>query len=112
MGFHSSEPDLFLVAVRNQKIVGFVYGKESNYPDEVLRNRGATKAGSIEILTVSPEHRRQGIATRLLNSLLDIFKNKKIDFVSLAVPAREEAAKKLYDKMGFQTHAFFMTKRL
>lgn len=112
MGFHSSGPELFLVAAENDNVVGFVYGKETNYPDQVLRNRGATRAGSIEILTVSPEHRRQGIATRLLNSLIDILRKRGIDYVSLSVPAQEEAARKLYAKMGFETHALFMSKRL
>jgi hypothetical protein len=37
-GFYSSEPDFFLVAELNRRIVGFVYGRESkNVPDEALR---------------------------------------------------------------------------
>ena len=111
-GFHAVEPDLFLVAEIAGRVAGFIYGKESTYPDEVLRKRGAKKAGSIEILAVSEGQRRKGIGTALLNSLLDVFKGKNIDYVSLAVPAEEMSAKKLYDKMGFETRAFFMSKRL
>jgi ribosomal protein S18 acetylase RimI-like enzyme len=31
-GFHSQNPDLFFVAEVDDKIVGFVYGRESNPP--------------------------------------------------------------------------------
>ena len=52
-GFHSSEPDFFLVAELNQKIIGFVYGHESkNVPEEVLRKWKATRVGSVEVLAV------------------------------------------------------------
>jgi len=58
-GFHASEPDLFLVAEKEGRIAGFIYGKESIYPDEVLRKRGAAKAASIEILAVTEDQRRK-----------------------------------------------------
>jgi ribosomal protein S18 acetylase RimI-like enzyme len=111
-GFYATEPDLFLVAEARGKVVGFIYGKESAYPDEVLRKRGAKKAASIEILAVAQDQRRKGIGTILVNSLLGVFKDKEIDYVSLAVPAEETSAKKLYDKLGFETRALFMSKRL
>ncbi len=110
--FHSTNPDLFIVAEQDGQILGFVYGVERNLPDEVLRNRGATKAGSIEILAVSEEHRRKGVATSLLDYLFQVLKLKGVDYVSLAVPSKEIAAKKLHDKLGFQTHAFYMSTRL
>lgn len=111
-GFHATEPDLFLVAEKGGRIAGFIYGKESMYPDEVLRKRGATKPASIEILAVTEDQRRKGIGTSLVNSLLDVLRGKGVDYVSLAVPAEETSAKRLYDKMGFETRAFFMSKRL
>ncbi len=70
-GFWSREPDLSLIAEEEGRVVGFVFGQESNFPDEVLRNRRATKAGSIEVLAVDSEHRRKGVATALLNRLFD-----------------------------------------
>jgi hypothetical protein len=49
--FHSSEPDFFRVAEFNQKIIGFVYGRESkNVLDEVLRKWKGTRVGSVEVL--------------------------------------------------------------
>ncbi len=65
-GFHSSEPDFFLVAELNQKIIGFVYGRESKQvPDEVLRKWKATRVGSVEVLAVDEKYRRRGIGTQL-----------------------------------------------
>ncbi len=112
-GFYSSEPDHFLVAELNRRIVGFVYGRESkNVPDEVLRRWRATKVGSVEVLAVEEQYRRKGIATLLLNRLFTVFREKGIDTVTLSVPADEYGAKELYDKLGFETRGYFMKKAL
>ena len=111
-GFWSGEPELFLVAEAAGKVVGFVFGQESKLPDEVLRARKATKAGSIEILAVAEEHRRKGIATALLNGLFQAFRGRGIDYVSLAVPAQAIGARKMYEKLGFKERAYFLGKRL
>jgi len=112
-GFHSSEPDFFLVAELNQKIIGFVYGRESkNVPDEVLRKWKATRVGSVEVLTVEEKYRRRGIGTQLLKSLFQAFTERGIDTVTLSTPAKEIAAKRLYDKLGFETRGYFLKKKL
>ncbi len=112
-GFYSSEPDFFLVAELDRRIVGFVYGRESkNVPDEVLRRWRATKVGSVEVLAVDEQYRRRGIARSLLNRLLVVFRERGIDTVTLSVPADESGAKELYDKLGFKTRGYFMKKTL
>jgi ribosomal protein S18 acetylase RimI-like enzyme len=112
-GFYSSEPDFFLVAALNRRIVGFAYGRESkNAPDEVLRRWRATKVGSVEVLAVEEQYRRRGIATLLLNRLFEVFRKRGIDTVTLSVPADENGAKELYDKLGFETRGYFMKKTL
>jgi ribosomal protein S18 acetylase RimI-like enzyme len=112
-GFYSSEPDFFLVAELNRRIVGFIFGRESkNVPDEVLRRWRAIKVGSVEVLAVEERHRRRGIATLLLNRLFVVFKDRGIDTVTLSVPADESGAKELYDKLGFVTRGYFMKKTL
>ena len=111
--FYSSEPDLFLVAELNRRIVGFVCGRESkNVPDEVLRKWKATKVGSVEVLAVEEKYRRRGIGTQLLNSLFRAFTKRGIDTVTLSMPAEEIGAKKLYDKLGFETRGYFLKKKL
>ena len=112
-GFHSSEPDFFLVAELNRRIVGFVYGRESkNVPDEVLRRWKATRVGSVEVLAVDEQYRRRGIATLLMDRLFVVFKGRGIDTVTLTTPAYEIGAKELYDKLGFETRGYFLKKRL
>ena len=112
-GFYSSEPDFFLVAELNRRIVGFVYGRESkNVPDEVLRRWKATRVGSVEVLAVEEQYRRRGIATLLMDRLFVVFKGRGIDTVTLTTPADEIGAKELYDKLGFETRGYFLNKRL
>ncbi len=112
-GFYSSEPDFFLVAELNRRIVGFVSARESkNVPDEVLQRWKATKVGSVEVLAVEKQYRRRGIATLLLNQLFVAFMKRGIDTVTLSVPADELGAKELYDKLGFETRGYFMKRKL
>ncbi len=112
-GFWSREPDLFLVAEVQGRVVGFIFGLESKHlPDEVLRRREATKAGSIETLAVAEEYRRKGIATALLEKLFAAFRRRGIDYVSLAVPAEEGRARRLYEKMGFEPRAYFLSRKI
>jgi len=112
-GFYSSEPDFFLVAELNRRIVGFVYGRESkNVPDEVLRRWKATRVGSVEVLAVEEQYRRRGIATLLMDRLFVVFKGRGIDTVTLTTPADEIGAKELYDKLGFETRGYFLKKKL
>jgi N6-L-threonylcarbamoyladenine synthase/ribosomal-protein-alanine N-acetyltransferase len=68
--------------------------------------------GSVEVLAVKEHHRRKGIGTSLLNHLLEVFKDRGIDTVTLSVPADESGAKELYDKLGFETRGYFMKKKL
>ena len=112
-GFYSSEPDFFLVAELNRRIVGFVYGRESkNVPDEVLQRWKARKVGSVEVLAVEEQYRRRGIATLLMDRLFVVFKGRGIDTVTLTTPADEIGAKELYDKLGFETRGYFLKKKL
>jgi ribosomal protein S18 acetylase RimI-like enzyme len=111
-GFYSANPELFYVAESNSRIIGFVYGRESNPPIEALDKWKATKVASIETLAVDEEYRRHGIATSLLTALFTEFKRNEVDLVTLSVPAAEMAATKLYGKMGFELRAQFLWKRL
>jgi len=111
-GFHSANPEFFFVAKADKKVVGFVYGSESNPPAEVLDKWKSGKVASIETLAVDEDHRRQGIATSLLTALFEVFKQKEIDLVTLSVPVVEVEAMKLYGKLGFEPRAQFLWKRL
>ena len=111
-GFHSANPECFFVAEVGKRIVGFIYGTESNPPAETLDRWKSRKVGSIETLAVDEKYRRRGIATSLVRVLIDLFRQKRIDLVTLSVPAVEKAAVKLYEKIGFKPRAYFLWKRL
>lgn len=111
-GFHSANPEFFLVAEVGKKIIGFIYGTESTPPAETLDRWKSRKVGSIETLVVDEEYRRRGIATSLVRVLFDVFRRRRIDLVTLSVPAVEKAAVKLYEKIGFEPRAYFLWKRL
>jgi len=111
-GFRYVNPEFFFVAEFNKRIVGFVYGRESNPPAEVLDKWKSRKVASVETLAVDEDCRRHGIATSLLTALFTEFKRNEVDLVTLSVPAGEKAARKMYGKMGFELRAQFLWKRL
>jgi ribosomal protein S18 acetylase RimI-like enzyme len=47
-----------------------------------------------------------------LNRLFEAFGERRIDTVTLTVPAEERGAKELYDKLGFETRGYFMKKKV
>ena len=53
-------------------------------------------------MAVHPEHRRKGVATALLNQILEILKEKKIIDVCLNVEIVRKPAIALYEKFGFR----------
>ncbi len=111
--FHAREPDMFLVAEVEGRVVGFIFGRElREIPAEVLEKRKAKKCGYIDVMAVVEENRRKGIGTALLYELFRVFRKRGIDYVSLAVPAEAIAARNLYEKLGFQAKAYFLSKRL
>ena len=83
--------DIFLV-FDEQEILGFLIAVCC------ARNIRAT----IMKMAVHPEHRRKGIATTLLNQVLEILKEKKIIDVCLNVEIIRKPAIALYEKFGFQ----------
>jgi len=70
VGFHSASPEFFFVAEAENKILGFVYGRESNSPAEALDKWKSRKAASIETLAVDEDYRRQGIAHIIADSII------------------------------------------
>jgi len=63
-------------------------------------------------LAVEEKYRGRGIGTQLLKSLFQAFTERGIDKVTLSTPAEEIAAKRLYDKLGFETRGYFLKKKL
>ncbi len=107
-----SFPVGLLIAEDNERITGFVFALIRQVPCEVLDRWGATKVAQIELLTVDPSYRSQGIGNTLLGRLLEVLKEEDVDLVLLHCPVEAKEAKHLYDKLGFEVRAYAMKKRL
>ena len=90
---HSQLPDErheFLAAERDGEVLGYVgmmYVLDEGY---------------IANVAVSPEHRRKGIADKIINNLCLICDELELSFVTLEVRATNTAAISLYAKHGFE----------
>lgn len=78
-----------LVAEKDRKVLGYV--GISCILDE----------GYITNIAVSPDYRRQGIATALINELFSLAEDLSLSFISLEVRESNLTAISLYEKMGF-----------
>jgi len=80
---------IFLVAKDNEKTVGYV--GSNNILGEVF----------ITNIAVSDSFRRKGVATALLNELIERCKNENALYLTLEVRKSNISAIKLYEKLGF-----------
>jgi len=83
-------PELFLTAVSNDYVLGYVVAF------------AVGKQGHIVSLAVRPGHRRMGVGTGLLESLLERLRSNGVDEVFLEVREDNLVAAGLYRKLGFR----------
>ena len=84
-----------LMAKTDNDIAGFIITQL-----EVEEN---TEFGHIITINVAPKYRRQGTATKLLNEIENLLKQKGITQCRLEVREDNKHAIKLYQKLGYQT---------
>ena len=90
--FESALKDTFLV-FEQETIQGFLIACTCDIARRAIIMR----------IAVHPEHRRQGIASRLINAALDEIKSKNLSCVELDVDIVKNGAIKLYENFGFKT---------
>jgi ribosomal-protein-alanine acetyltransferase len=83
-----------LVAKVDDEIVGFIIGK--------INVERKSPVGHILTIDVSPEHRREGIAEKLLQEVEKIFREKAVKMCYLEVREDNIAALSLYRKFGYE----------
>jgi [ribosomal protein S18]-alanine N-acetyltransferase len=81
---------VFLVAAINRKVVGYALAFHSE-----------TRA-EIHSIAVAPAQRGQGVAAALLRRIIALLRRRGFETVSLNVRLENEAAIRLYRKLGFQ----------
>ena len=86
----SRDPDLFLVAEEDGRVVGVVMGGWDG------------RRGWVHHLAVDPAHRRRGIGTALLMELEARLKAKGCLKANVLVHRDNKAASCLYKRMGYQ----------
>jgi ribosomal protein S18 acetylase RimI-like enzyme len=112
MMYERNENNFFVAEDDRGNILGFATGYEkTGIPQEVLMSWKARRVGYLDLMAVDLQHRKQGIGTALLNSVLDQFEVQNIDTIHLDVPSTEQDAIRLYQKLGFKTRAYSMVKQ-
>ena len=88
--------DLSFVAEINGQAAGFILARLA-YAGEPV-----TEVGLVQILGVDPDYQRQGIATKLVNSMLEHCKSKGIKTVRVTVNERDSQLRDFFQHMGFR----------
>ena len=90
INFYEMNMNGFLVAVEDNKIVGFVVGYQLNENE-----------GRIFSLAVKDGYKSRGIGTKLIHAILKVFYENSVQYASLEVRVSNMRAQKLYHKVGF-----------
>ena len=89
-------PDLSFVAEVNGEVQGFLLARRSYFGEPF------TEVGLIQILGVEPDYWRQGIASQLINALVETSQAKKLNAVRIMVDEKDNQLKALFSHMGFK----------
>lgn len=95
------------VAEIDNKIVGYAVCWIAKRPPYLYK---VDKIGYISDVFVEDKYRMRGIGSALLGKVLEWFKNKNIKYVELSVLAKNEKAKKFYEKHGFKVYSLNLRK--
>ena len=89
-----SDPSLFLVAVEDESLLGYILGETEQHPRNTV--------GHILSLAVKHDKRRKGIGHQLIKALIKILKIKGCRKLILEVRVSNYSAKLFYQKEGFR----------
>jgi ribosomal protein S18 acetylase RimI-like enzyme len=89
-------PDLSFVAEVNGEVQGFLLARRAYFGEPF------TDAGLIQTLGVDPDHWRQGIATQLVNALVETCQDKKLNAVWIMLDESDDQLQSLFNHLGFR----------
>ena len=95
-GVLGGELSLSFVAETGGKVVGFIMSRHAYVGDPVA------DACLIQIIGIDPEYQRQGIATKLVDSLLETCKLRVIETVRVMVDDGDSQLQGFLPRVGFQ----------
>jgi ribosomal protein S18 acetylase RimI-like enzyme len=103
------DPDVaVLVADDNGHMIGYAYAAVEGYDYMALRG----PAGVLHDIIVDPGQRGRGVGRLLLDAALGFFRSRGVPRVVLSTAERNEAAQRLFAKMGFRRTMIEMTREL
>ncbi len=101
LDIHMKCPEGFLVALKGDQVVGYIMCRLERSFSEISRFRLAKK-GHIVSIAVLPEHRRKGLATRLVSEATKGLIDREAEECFLEVRISNRPAQELYKRLGFQ----------
>lgn len=87
---YESHRDTFLVAEKDEDVIGFVIG--------IVQK----KEGHVLVIAIRDDYKKKGIGTFLMKKLIDVYKKKGITRLKLEVRASNVAALSMYRNLGFK----------
>jgi len=94
---HKKTPDLFLVAIHGEEVVGYIVGEIVS--SGVLRRY---RRGHILNIAVDGRQRRRGVGTRLMREIESKFRERRATKASLEVRESNAAARSFYRRRGYE----------
>lgn len=92
-----SKRNIIYLVELGTNIIGYIRGSIRKIPPLYdIRNEG-----NIDEIYVIPKYRKKGFATKLVNTLIEEFKNRKVDFINLHVDIDNEIGQRFWDMLGF-----------
>ena len=89
------ELNFSFVAEADSQIIGFVLARVASVPEEI------TQVCLIQIIGVYPDYRHQGIATKLIQAVVDGSGSKGIKMVHVLVDHQDSQLQGLFEHTGF-----------
>jgi len=109
LGSQLDEPNAaVLVAAANGDVIGYAYVAIESYDYMTLRG----PAGLLHDIIVDPEQRRHGVGRALLEAALEYVRLRGLEQIVLSTAERNEAAQRLFAKVGFRRTMVEMTREL
>ncbi|MCS6828007.1 MAG: shikimate dehydrogenase [Caldilinea sp.] len=102
-----AEPsNVFLVAVVDGKVVGYLYADVSPAQETSMTYR--LERFWIHHIAVEPSHRRQGIGTALIDVAKAYARDQRIEILALSVWTFNQAAVRFFQAQGFEVYNYRM----
>ena len=89
-------PDLSFVAEVDGEVQGFLLARRAYFGEPF------DEVGMIHILGVEPDYWRQGVATQMVNALVEACQEKKLNAVRIMIDESDDQLQSLFQQLGFR----------